>query len=84
MIYTFAGHCSQPSGWERICSLADYEADSTFHCPDCGVRLERVYTPFRLHTKAFDAFRSPVDGTIISSQQSLREHNARNNVVQLH
>lgn len=30
------------------------------------------------------AFRSPVDGSIINSQRALREHNARNNVVNLH
>lgn len=28
-----------------------------------------------------DAFRSPVDGSIISDRKALREHNQRNNVV---
>jgi hypothetical protein len=31
---------------------------------------------------AFKAFVSPVDGTIISDNKSLREHNKRNNVIQ--
>lgn len=37
-----------------------------------------------LHTKPFEAFKSPVDGSIISNSHELREHNKRNNVVQLH
>lgn len=84
MIYAYKGHCSQPQGWERICRLAEYEANPHFYCPECGTPLERHYTPLQLHTKGFDAFRSPVDGTVISSQKGLMEHNRRNNVVQLH
>ena len=34
-----------------------------------------------LHT-AFEPFVSPVDGSVISDRRQLREHNARNNVVQ--
>lgn len=34
-----------------------------------------------IHTNSFDAFRSPVDGSVITGDRSLREHNARNNVV---
>jgi hypothetical protein len=29
-----------------------------------------------------EAFKSPVDGTVVSSRSKLREHNRRNNVVQ--
>jgi hypothetical protein len=32
----------------------------------------------------FDRFRSPVDGSIISTERDLRNHNARNNVVNIH
>ena len=31
--------------------------------------------------KAFERFRSPVDGSIITGHRELEEHNARNNVV---
>lgn len=31
-----------------------------------------------------EEFRSPVDGSVISSRSKLREHNKRNNVVQTH
>ena len=34
-------------------------------------------------TSNFDAFVSPVDGTLITGQQSLKEHNSRNDVVQV-
>jgi hypothetical protein len=32
----------------------------------------------------FDAFRSTVDGSLITGDRALREHNARNGVVNLH
>lgn len=32
----------------------------------------------------FAAFRSPVDGSVISGEHDLREHNARNGVVNVH
>lgn len=32
-------------------------------------------------TKSFEEFRSPVDGTMITSRKDLREHNARHDVT---
>lgn len=85
MIYTYEGCCSK-SRHERVCRLAEYEADSTFSCPDCGRPLARVLTAPRVlgNTKPFEAFKSNVDGSIISCDRELREHNKRNNVVNLH
>jgi hypothetical protein len=34
-----------------------------------------------IHVDDFDAFRSPVDGSLIRNGRDLREHNLRNNVV---
>lgn len=85
MIYTYEGCCSARIR-ERTCRLAEYEADPSFQCPECGAQLRRVLTAPRvlMNTKPFEAFKSPVDGSIITGEASLREHNKRNNVVQLH
>lgn len=85
MIYPYEGCCSA-KGFERVCSLAAYEADSSFSCPECGKPLNRVITAPRYlnNTKPFEAFISPVDRTVINSQRELREHNKRNNVVNTH
>jgi hypothetical protein len=84
MIYTYSAHCSSAADWERICSLAEYERNPVFCCPDCGTPLDRTYHPFRLHTSNFDAFVSPVDGRVIHNKRELAEHNLRNNCVSLH
>lgn len=85
MIYTYEGCCTKKVH-ERCCRLADYEADRTFRCPDCGRPLERKLTaPSVLaNTRPFEAFKSTVDGSIITCDRDLREHNKRNNVVNLH
>lgn len=85
MIYTYEGCCTKKVH-ERVCRLAQYEADPTFRCPDCGRLLVRKLTaPSVLaNTRAFEAFKSTVDGSIITCQRELREHNKRNNVVNLH
>lgn len=69
----------------RTCRLAEYEAYPTFRC-ECGAQMERIITAPRLlaNTKPFEAFKSPVDGTIITCERELREHNKRNNVVNIH
>jgi hypothetical protein len=84
MIYTYSGHCSRPHGWERVCTLTDYEKDPAFHCPQCGEPLTRVFTAPCIFTGGFEAFVSPVDLTVIRSKRELAEHNKRNNVVSLH
>lgn len=83
MIYTYEGCCGVP-GWERVCRLADYEADPSFACPGCGRSLKQTIPHVRVFTNHFEPFRSPVDGSIISTRADLAEHNKRNNVVNLH
>lgn len=84
MIYPYSSCCGKPR--ERICSLAAYEADPRYFCPDCGQQLTRVITAPRClnHTSQFEPFISPVDRTLITSRRELAEHNKRNNVVNLH
>lgn len=84
MIYTYyCDHCTLRL--ERICSLAMYESSPDMTCTKCGQKARRTYTAPRIFARAkFDAFKSPVDGSIISNAAELAEHNRRNNVVNLH
>lgn len=84
MIYVYEACCGK-SSLERVCSYATYLADPSFFCPQCGRTLKQVVTcPQLVVSKSFEAFRSTVDGTLISSHRDLAEHNKRNNVVNLH
>lgn len=85
MIYEYSG-CGCNVVRQRVCPLAEYEADPTFRCPTCGDQLTQKISAPRvlLHTAQFEAFRSPVDGSIIASHSDLREHNKRNHVVNVH
>lgn len=51
----------------------------------CGQRMSKVIltAPKGYVLGRFEAFRSPVDGSVISSKWSMDEHNKRNNVVPL-
>lgn len=84
MIYTY--YCDNCTlRLERICSLAMYEASPNMACTKCGKKARRTYTVPRIFARAkFEPFKSPVDGTIISSHAELAEHNKRNGVVNLH
>lgn len=84
MIYPYESCCGKVR--ERVCRLAEYEADPSWYCSDCGQQLKRVITAPRAlnNTREFVPFISPVDRTLITSQRALREHNKRNNVVNLH
>lgn len=84
MIYPYEWCCGQKR--DRHCSLAEYEANPEFHCIECGRLLTRIITAPRFlnNTKPFEAFRSPVDGSVITCERELREHNKRNNVVNIH
>lgn len=86
MIYPYEGCCSHPGGIDRVCRLAEYEADESYSCPECGRSLRRIITaPACLTgTREFQSFKSTVDGTIISCERELREHNKRNGVMNLH
>lgn len=70
----------------RICRLAAYEANPDYVCPFCGNKAKQLITAPRVISGAqqFEAFRSPVDGSIISSRRELKEHNKRNGVQNLH
>lgn len=83
MIYAYRCEFCELS-FDRVCRLSDYENTPEFDCPSCGQVARQVITPPRLFTKGFEPFRSPVDGSIISTHRELAEHNKRNNVVNLH
>lgn len=59
------------------------ERHSTPVCHCATVTELRVLRAPATVIKNFDAFRSTVDGSIVSGDRSLREHNARNGVVPL-
>lgn len=85
MLYEYSGCCGS-GRILRQCRLAEYEADPSYACPVCGGPLQQIISAPRLlnNTKTFEAFKSPVDGSIIACDRDLREHNKRNNVVNLH
>lgn len=70
---------------ERICRLAEYEAEPYVRCK-CGTMMKQIICAPRTlnNTKEFQAFKSPVDGTIVNSQRELAEHNKRNGVINVH
>lgn len=84
MLYEYSDCCGKEN--LRSCRLAEYEADPSMYCSVCGLPvIRKISAPACLNnTREFQAFRSPVDGTIISSSSGLRNHNARNNVVNIH
>jgi hypothetical protein len=83
MRYVYQGCCGRLA-YERKCSLEEYEHDPTFRCPNCETFLPQMLTAAHVMVKDMRPFRSPVDGSIITNQRELAEHNRRNNVVNLH
>jgi hypothetical protein len=55
-------------------------------CPECKGAMRKVIrtAPKGFVKGKFEPFKSPVDGTVISTERALRDHNARNNVVNIH
>jgi hypothetical protein len=55
-------------------------------CPYCaGVTKKVIVNAPRGYVKGnFATFKSPVDGSVISTERDLREHNARNGVMNIH
>lgn len=85
MIYPY--HCDRcGTKLDRICSLREYEMQPVLLCTYCQEPMTRTLTAPRtlLHTKPFESFKSPVDGSIINSRRELAEHNKRNNVQNVH
>jgi hypothetical protein len=72
------------TGVDYVSSVID--RDNTPVCPDCGRETTRmILTPPKGFVKGnFEAFVSPVDKSVISTDRELREHNKRNNVVNVH
>jgi putative FmdB family regulatory protein len=54
-------------------------------CPGCGAPLARVIesAPKGFVKGKFEPFRSIVDGSIITTERDMQEHNKRNGVVNL-
>ena len=75
----------------RECGVsADYlrpvsECMNTPGCPTCGEKMKKVIlsAPTGFVTGKFEPFKSTVDGSLITSQRELQQHNQRNNVVSL-
>lgn len=55
------------------------------HCPLCQKTARKVIlsAPLGFVTGKFDAFVSPVDGSVIRNQRELQNHNERNGVVNI-
>jgi putative FmdB family regulatory protein len=54
-------------------------------CPLCGGTTHRIVAtaPLTLIPESFKAFKSTVDGSIIENYKQLKEHNRRNDVINL-
>lgn len=54
-------------------------------CPMCGGKMSMfiAHAPYGFVTGQFNAFVSPVDGSVIHNNRELKEHNTRNNVVNI-
>lgn len=55
-------------------------------CSACGGKTDKIINtaPVGYVQGKFEPFKSQVDGSIITCQQDLKEHNKRNNVANLH
>lgn len=80
--------------YQAVCKACEIEADYTRsvddrmltpQCVSCGTPMEKVIltAPRGFVTGKFDPFVSPVDGSLITSQREMQEHNRRNNVVNM-
>ncbi len=79
---TYSAQCSSCG------DLKDYiqpisRHDVTPECCGAGMRKVITQAPLSYMKGKFEAFRSTVDGSLITGDRSLREHNKRNNVVSL-
>lgn len=54
-------------------------------CVSCGEKMQKVIysAPKGFVTGKFEAFKSHVDGSLITNHRELQEHNRRNNVVSM-
>lgn len=87
-IYTYrCGRC----GWttEVVQSIKSYcispNVPVCVHCPEVALPMERYLTKplVTFDTQPWDSYRSPIDGTPITSRKERNEHMARHGVVML-
>jgi len=80
--------------YEALCKDCGIEAEylrpvaECMHTPKCVMCGEAMHKVIRTAAKGFvtgkfDAFISPVDGTLITSQREMQKHNERNGVVNM-
>lgn len=78
--------------YEKCCDRRTYvrrvrtEFGVYAECASCGKRLraKKVQQAKLTRTPSFEAFKSPVDGSVITNRRELAEHNRRNDVVNVH
>ena len=80
---TYTARCSEcETVIEYVTSISN-----CLDCPPCGcggaTTKVILQAPRGFVLGKFEAFRSTVDGTVITNQRALREHNRRNDVVSL-
>jgi putative FmdB family regulatory protein len=70
--------------FEFVASVAAYREVPP--CPLCNGTARRIITqaPQGFVKGKFEAFKSPIDGSVIATASDLQEHNKRNNVVNIH
>lgn len=80
---TYQAECPVCSARQEYVCRVD-ERDITPSCK-CGAKTERriFSAPTGYVSGKFEAFVSTVDGTLIRNARELKEHNVRNNVVNL-
>lgn len=73
--------CGLP--FDYAASVKDYQIVPP--CPACAAPARKVIrtAPVGVVTGKFEPFKSMVDGTMITNQRDLKEHNLRNRVVNL-
>lgn len=81
---TYAAKCDKCGAVvEYVASIADRHR----LIPSCCGELMQAYicyAPYSFVGGQFDAFISPVDGSVVHNNRELKEHNIRNNVVNIH
>jgi len=78
---TYDGECQQCGTIQEYhCAVSDRHDQG---CAACGGQLKLIIlqAPKGFVKGKFEAFKSVVDGSIVSSQRTMDEHNKRNGVV---
>jgi len=89
-----AAEAAEVPVYESVCDVCSIEADylrpvaecmDTPVCISCGERMRKVIrsAPKGFINGKFEPFVSHVDGSLITTQREMAEHNKRNNVVSM-